>query len=414
MHATHPALARAQLLMDRRRFRLAEEELRRALGDEPENGVMHGYLALCLAEEPARALEAMDTAIRATVHDPDTPFTWYALSRVAARRGTWEHAEKAGSIALSLAAEMPELLVHMAELMMRRDRLRQGLEFAERALAAAPDDPRVLMTAGTLRSRLGQHARAKADFARALERAPENNAVQGNAGWSALRRRDADAAIGHFRASLRLDPGERGPRVGLLEAMRARNPLYRVFLPVALRFYWLQPNIRWVAVALSVALLAYATLVEPVWLRLMLQALIAAAAVCTWAARPLADLVLLRDPAGRMLLDRTARAVAILVGVLLLAASVLGLAWAIGAPRGIGMAAILAVLFTIPVMGIGDPAAGWPRAACCVYVALMAIPATFTVLHQARRTDDAGTWLGITVGGLAFSHLLTEFLPRRR
>jgi hypothetical protein len=187
-----------------------------------------------------------------------------------------------------------------------------------------------------------------------------------------------------------------------------------VFLPVALRFYWMPPNMKWVAVALSVALLAYATLVEPGWLRLMLQALVAAAAVFTWAARPLADLVLLRDPAGRTLLDGTARAVAILIGVLLLCAAVLGLAGVMGAPRGIGTAAILAVLFTIPVMGIQQPAAGWPRAAYALYVVLMSIPAAIAVLHHARRTDDAGTWLGITVGGLAFSHLLTEFLPRRR
>jgi tetratricopeptide (TPR) repeat protein len=410
----HPGLARAQLLMDRRRFRLAEEELRRALGDEPENGVMHAHLALCLAEEPARAVEAMDTAIRATLHEPDTPFTWYTLSLVAARRGTWEHARKAGLTALSLAPEMPELLVHMAELMARRDWLPQGLEFAERALAVAPDDPRVLMIAGTLRSRLGRHAQAKADFARALERAPENYAVQANAGWSALRRRDPDAAISHFRTSLRLDPDERGPRVGLLEAMRARNALYRVFLPVALRFYWMPSHMRWVAVALAVAVLAYTTLVEPSWLRPMLQALIAVVAVFTWAARPLADLVLLRDPAGRTLLDRTARTVAVLVAVLLVAASTLGAASTMGAPRGIGMTAILAVLFTIPVMGIQQPAAGWPRAAYVVYLVLMAIPATIAVLHHARRTDAAGTWLGITVGGLAFSHLVTEFLPRHR
>jgi tetratricopeptide (TPR) repeat protein len=411
---SHPGLARAQLLMDRRRFRLAEEELRRVLGDEPENGVMQAYLALCLAEEPARAVEAMDTAIRATLHEPDTPFTWYALSLVAARRGTWEHARKAGLTALSLAPEMPELLVHMAELMARRDWLPQGLEFAERALAVTPDDPRVLMTAGTLRSRLGRHAQAKADFARALERAPENHAVQANAGWSALRRRDPDAAIGHFRTSLRLDADERGPRVGLLEAMRARNALYRVFLPAALRFYWFQPNLRWVAVALAVALIMYATFVEPAWLRLVLRALIAATAVFVWAARPLADLVLLRDPAGRTLLDRTARTVSILVGVLLLAGSILGIAWTLGAPRGTGLAAILAVLFTISVMGIQQPAAGWPRATYVVYLVLMAIPATIAVLHHARRTDAAGTWVGIAVGGLAFSDLLAEFLPRRR
>jgi hypothetical protein len=169
-----------------------------------------------------------------------------------------------------------------------------------------------------------------------------------------------------------------------------------------------------VAVAFAIALMMYATFVEPAWLRLMLQALIAATAVFIWAARPLADLVLLRDPAGRTLLDRAARTVSIMVGALLLAGSILGVAWIVGAPRGTGLAAILAVLFTIPVIGIQQPAAGWPRATYAVYLVLMTIPAAIAVLHHARKADAAGTWVGITVGGLTFSHLLTEFLPRRR
>ncbi len=36
MDTTHPALARAQLLINHRRFRLAEEELRRGLAEETE------------------------------------------------------------------------------------------------------------------------------------------------------------------------------------------------------------------------------------------------------------------------------------------------------------------------------------------------------------------------------------------
>jgi hypothetical protein len=84
------------------------------------------------------------------------------------------------------------------------------------------------------------------------------------------------------------------------------------------------------------------------------------------------------------------------------------------APRGIGMAAILAVLFTIPVMGVEQPAPGWPCATSLVYLVLIAVPAAIAVLHHARRTDAAGTWLAITAGGPAFSHLVADFLPRRR
>lgn len=412
---THPALARAQLLMERRRFGLAEEELRRGLRDEPENAGMHAYLALCLGEDPARGLEAMDTAIRATVYEPNAPFSWYALSVVASRHGTARHAESAGRAALALAPATPELLAHMAELMANGERLREGLEFAEQALAVAPDEARVLTTAGTVRSRLGRHAQAKADFARALARAPESEPAHTQAGWAALRRRDSEAAIEHFRTSLGLDPEHRRARHGLLEAHRARShPGYRVFLPVALRFHWIGPQVKWVAVAFAILLAGWAVTIESPLVRLPVQAAVIAAAVFTWTAHPLADLALLRDPAGRALLDRTARVVAVAVSALLCAAAVLGIAWAAGAPRGTGMAAILAVLLTVPVTAIPRAAPGWPRAVQALYAVLLVIPATLAVLHQAGRTPDAGTWFGIAAGGLAFSDFIAEFLPRRR
>uniref|UniRef100_UPI003F878092 tetratricopeptide repeat protein n=1 Tax=Actinosynnema sp. TaxID=1872144 RepID=UPI003F878092 len=206
--STHPGLARAQALLDIRRYALAERELRRALGDEPENATLHAYLALCLAEDPARAGEAMEEALWATAHDPVLPMGWYVLSLVQARQRQPFEAEKTARIALGLAPELPPLLLHLARLMMARERYRDGLEFAERALAVTPHDADALMTAGSLRSLMGRHAEAKADFDRALTLAPDDHAVQANAGWAALRRGDQGAALHHFRASLRREPGE--------------------------------------------------------------------------------------------------------------------------------------------------------------------------------------------------------------
>jgi tetratricopeptide (TPR) repeat protein len=414
--STPPALARAQALIEMRRYGLAEEELRRALRDEPDSAVLHAYLALCLVEDPARTGEAMQAALWATAHDPVLPTGWYVLSLVQSRRGAPIEAEKTARIALGLAPDLPPLLLHLARLMMDRERYRDGLEFAERALAAAPADPDALMTAGALRSRLGRHAEAEADFGRALARAPDDHAVQGNAGWAALRRGDPAAALRHFRASLQREPGEKSAQHGLLEALRARNPVYRGFLRVALRMYWVHPHLKWVAIAAAVIGVMYASLLDlPRPMALTVQATIIAAAVFTWTARPLADLLMLSDPAGRAVLEPAQKVAALGVTALLAAAAALGLAWAVGAPGGMGMAAILAVLFTIPLTVAPRTEPGPWRLVLAGYTVLLAVPATLAVLHQSLGTDHAGTWFGLAVGGLAMTELVPELapLPRR-
>jgi tetratricopeptide (TPR) repeat protein len=416
MSTTHPGLARAQALIEVRRYRLAEEELRRALGDEPENAVLHAYLALCLAEDPARLAEAINEALWATAHDPVLPTGWYVLSLLQSRRGMPFEAEKTARIALGLAPELPPLLLHLARLMMARERYRDGLEFAERALAVTPEDAQALMTAGSLRSRMGRHEQAEADFARALALAPDDHAVQGNAGWAALRRGDAAAALRHFRASLQREPGEQSAQNGLLEALRARNPVYRGFLRVALRVYWISPLLKWVAIAVGVSAAAYAGLLDlPRPMELAVQAVIIAAAVFTWTARPLADLLMLSDPAGRAVLDPAQKVAAVGVTVLLAASVTLGFAWAVGAPRGTGMAAIFAILFTIPLTAWPRmPPGGW-RLVLAGYTLLLAAAAGLAVMHHAARANDAAsTWFGLAIGGLCMTDVIAEFAPRPR
>lgn len=412
--STHPALSRAQLLMEQRRFRMAEDELRNALRDEPESAVLHAYLALCMAEDPTRRREAMEEAMWATAYDPLLPTGWYVLSLLQSRQGLPFEAEKTARIALGVAPELPALLLHLATLMMERERYRDGLEFAERALAVTPRDPAALMTAGSLRSRLGRHAEAEADFARALAIAPDDHAVQGNAGWAALRRGDPAAALVHFRASLRREPGERSTQRGLLEALRARNSVYRGFLRVAPRLYWMPPLLKWVAIAMAVSGVAYASLLElPRPMVLAVQAAIIAAAVFTWTARPLADLPMLSDPAGRAILDGAQKVAAVGVAALLTAAAVLGLAWSMGAPRGTGTAAILVLLFTVPLTAGPRMAPGPWRLVLAGCTLLVAVPAALAVLHQSLGTDHAGTWFGLAIGGLAMTELIPELAPSR-
>ena len=234
-------------------------------------------------------------------------------------------------------------------------------------------------------------------------------------GWAGLRRGDPAAGLRHFRASLQREPGEPSPQRGLVEALRARNPLYRAFIRVALRLFWISPLLKWVAIAVAVSAVAYAFALDlPRPVVLALQAAIIAAAVFTWTARPLADLLMLADPAGRAYLDPTQKVAAAGVPVLLAAGLALGLAWAVGAPRGTGMAAIFALFFTIPLAaGPRTPPGRW-RLVLAGYTLLLAAPATLAVLHHSLRTDHASTWFGLAIGGLCMTDVIAELAPRPR
>lgn len=415
MDTRHPALPRAQLLINQRRFRLAEEELRRGLADEPENAMMHAQLALCMVEEPARAAQALAAAKAAVAYAPNDATMWHALARVAERCGKVNEAELAAATALSLAPRTTLLLLNGAALLLERGWYRAALRLAERALEIAPNDANALMTAGALRSRMGLHNRARADFDRALALEPDDKAVQANAGWAALRRGDAEAAVRHFRTSLRLDPEEPRSQRGLREAMRARNPAYGFYLRLSLGLQRLPAFFKWVAVAFSFMILFAVSLdVLPPLPLLALQVTVLTLTVLIWTAPPLADLLLLRSAEGRQALDPMRKASAVGTAALLAVAAALGVAHQLRPSGAVALAAILAVQFTIPLSTAPRTRPGRQRMVFGAIVGLLAVFAIISLFRFAQRQDDAVLWLMASAAGLLYADVLAEYLPGRR
>ena len=64
---------RASMLMEQARYSLAEDELRQALAQDPDDGMAHAMLALCLSyqEKFNDAQQEVETAIHLI---PDQPF----------------------------------------------------------------------------------------------------------------------------------------------------------------------------------------------------------------------------------------------------------------------------------------------------------------------------------------------------
>ncbi|HEX8696435.1 MAG TPA: tetratricopeptide repeat protein [Longimicrobium sp.] len=408
----HPALARAKLLMERGRWAMAAGELRRALHDEPDDALLHAYLALCLVEDPARLDEAQEEALWSTAKDPLQPLAWYAASYVAARRGNGPMAEDAARVALSLSAESTPLLAHMASLMLAQGRVKAALETAGHGLAVDPDHVGCLLAAGTALSRKGRHDEAQAALARALEREPEDAGVHARVGWALLRRGDAAGAVRHFRESLRLDPTREEERGGLMEALKARNPVYRALLRAWLRLPWVPPSLKWLAVVAGMLAVIGILMLEmeglPTWIALPLEVAVVAAVLLTWTAGPLFDLLLFGDPLGRHALTPTQRAGAVAMAATLLAAAAVAVA-ALATGEGLfGFTAALLALYTVPIAATLRARPGRARALTAAYTLLLVVPAAMFVTLQARGAGDPAVWFGIACGGMAFSDLVSD------
>lgn len=417
--ASHAGLERARLLMDRRRHDQAADELRRALGQDPENALLHAYLALCLLEDPARRAEALQAALGATAKDPEQPLGWYAVAQVEWKAGRHGAAEEAARVALGLSPRSPSLFSTLGGILLDRGRTGEALEAVEGGLAVDPEDVPCLNLRSQALSRLGRHGEAVLTMERALAHDPENAFTHNALGWVLLRGRgDAPRAVGHFREALRLDPSHGRAREGLLEALRARNPVYRALLRAALRRPGVDPSTKWVAIAVGVMVVLWIPFLlgdGPLGraVAVPLQAAVIAAVVLPWTARSLTDLLLLFDPLGRLVLSRAQRVAAVATGATLALGGACTLAALVAGgvlPVFGGMALLL---YTIPIAATVRTPAGRGRALMTAYTVLLLVPIGVFLVLQARAAGDPAMWFGVAVAGIAMSDLVADRLARR-
>lgn len=185
-------------------------------------------------------------------------------------------------------------------------------------------------------------------------------------GWAALERGEHQQAVQYFRRALRLRPHDARARAGVVEALKARHPLYRQVLAA---FFWLSRfsfagQIGLMLVAF-LGLRVLSTLAEhkSEWAPFLLPPLILILGlfVLSGLASPLFDVVLQMDPVGRgSLSDDQRRGANLLILNLVLPLPVLFLALWLGNPLGI-VVWILLTMTALPNSAIYRCAPGWPR-----------------------------------------------------
>jgi Tfp pilus assembly protein PilF len=304
-------LTRAQLLLQQARPADAEKEVMLALAQQPDHPLAHAYLALTRIQQ-GRPAEALESARAAIALAPDVAFFHYVHALVLHRGDR----DKEALLAIDEAIRLdPEEESHFAMLASIRLALREwtaALEAAERGLALNPENVECANLRSMALVRLGRKSEAMATVDYALEREPDNAISHANQGWNCLHRNDPKRAQEYFREALRLNPELEYARQGMLEALKARNPVYRVMLAYFLWMARLSGRMQGVFVVGTYFVIrgvrqwagARPDLGYVLW---PVVVLFYAFVYLSWTAVPMFNLLLRLDRFGRLVLSREER-----------------------------------------------------------------------------------------------------------
>lgn len=367
---------RGQLLYAQSRHAQAIAEFKQHLVQYPDDAVSHGFLALCLSAERdyAAATEHAETAVHLA---PDSGFSHYVLASVLDDRRRLKEAQSAIEEAIRLDPDDSDNFALAASIQFQQSRWAEARKLAEEGLALDPEDVACANLRAMSLTKLGQRAAAGSVIETALMRDPENSFTHANQGWTLLDQGQPVKAMEHFREALRLNPELKWAREGIVEAMKARNIVYRLLLGYFLWMAKLSPRAQWGIVitgffgyqlvgGLAASNPKVATVATPILIAYLVFVW------STWIASPLFNLLLRIDKIGRLALspDQTAGANCV-GGMLLLTLCALG-SWLWYQNGFASFAVIYFACLIIPVSAIHRCEQGWPRRAMTLFTIALA------------------------------------------
>lgn len=306
---------RAHQLISQGRWSEAAEQLRQALAQDPGDAYTLALLALCEAnaERPREAIAAAQAALAA---DADLDFAHFAHARALLADHRPVEAEAAVRRALAIDPHDADHHALLASCLSVRSEFSAALAAAEAGLAIDPEHAGCNDLRGHCLTQLGRKDEAEAHIARHLARDPDDPDAHANVGFNLLHRNRPQEAGQHFAEALRLDPENAFARAGLVEALKARNLLYRMVLGWGLWLSRMSPMARFAVVIgglLLFQLAERAKEIYPAWTPVLLPLTWGYLffAFCTWTAAPLFDLALMADARGRFALSQRQRRAAL-------------------------------------------------------------------------------------------------------
>jgi tetratricopeptide (TPR) repeat protein len=301
-------IQRAILLMQQKKYREAQNILSSMLEQDPQNPDI-----LSLFCEVKMQLDDVESAMQLINHAigiaPADARLFYQRARIYLRKEEFTLAEQDLDRAIAFDPYDADYFALYAMMQNSRKRFEHALELSERALEIDPENIYALNSRSTALLKLNRKEESFAGIEGAFRQDPHNAYTHANYGWGLLEKGSPKDALNHFREALSIDPTLQLAQAGMMEALKARYWIYRLFLKYAFFMGNLTAKYQWgVIIGLYLLIRGLNALansnpaLEPYVLPVII--LLSLFAFSTWIITPLSNLFLRFNPYGKHLLDK--------------------------------------------------------------------------------------------------------------
>ncbi|WP_298650127.1 tetratricopeptide repeat protein [uncultured Proteiniphilum sp.] len=301
-------LSKIEILLQQKKFAEAEKILSNLLVEDSNNIHFLSLLAEVYYQQDKfdKANSIIDNAIGLS---PDVPYLFYIKSRIAIQQDSLSEAELFIDQAIELDPYDADYFALLANIKLGRKQFIDALEIANRALEIDAQNLLALNTRSTALNKLNRNEESFETIESALREEPNNAYTHANYGWGLLEKGDHKKALGHFKEALTNAPTFKYAQSGMLEALKATNPVYRIFLQYSFWISNLTAKYQWgVIIGFYLGFRALKTIarnneaLQPYLIPSII--ILALIAFSTWVIAPISNLFLRFNKYGQLLLDK--------------------------------------------------------------------------------------------------------------
>jgi len=349
------SLLRARMLLQQNRVEEAEQSLKQVLADNPEDAEAFALLALCKSNQGQKE-EAINLIQRALNYEADNPSFLYFYSSILFAQSNYKEANKIIQIAISIYPEEATFYGILSNIYLAQKEWEAALSTAEKGLSLNAEDLTCLNSRTTALLKLNHKEEAFETIKEALHHNPENAYTHANLAWGLLEKGNHTKGLEHFRKALQIDPTMEMAKAGLVEGLKARYWVYRIFLKYAFWVGNLKKNAQWamiiglyMAIWILQTISDYNPAIKPLILPFI--ALYFLFAFTTWVIGPLSNLFLRFNVYGRYALSKEEITSSTFVGCAMLIGLLSGLAYLATSNTGFATLGIVGLSLMIPFSG---------------------------------------------------------------
>lgn len=301
-------IERAEILIQQNRFIEANKILPEIIANEPNNPyllAMHSNVLMNLK----KIKEANDLIDKAIGLAPDVAYFYYVKAILLVHDKKYDASEEKLREAINIDPAEATFYAYLASIKLVRKKFKEALRLANEALNLDPEDIDALNIRSTALIKLNNEKDAFKTIEGALIEDPNNPYTHANYGWSLLEQGKVKKSLIHFTEALKNDPNLEIAQSGMVEALKAKYFLYRLFLKYSFWMSNLTSKYQWRVIIffyIGYRILNYIARQSETLRPFLTPILIVLAifAFSTWIMSPISNLFLRLNVYGRNLLSK--------------------------------------------------------------------------------------------------------------